>query len=390
MPSETSACEFDIAILGGGPVGCALALLLARLSPRPERIVMLQSDAASRYGHTPEMDPRVLAVNHGSRVLLESLGAWPERCADIRTIHVSQRGRLGRTLIKHTDFAVPQLGCVVRYGALIEQLTRAVQASGVSARHGASAEIRHQDARGVQLSQGQDILQSAIVVQADGGSPTEIRRTYQQMALLTRVRASLPRTGWAFERFTREGPLAILPHPEATDQQSIVWCCAPERAEHLHTLNAADFSLALTQAFGGRLGSLKVQEKVSLFPLALSVRAAPVNGRVIAIGNAAQTLHPVAGQGLNLGLRDAASLAIALRDWLPVTNQEPSPALEQFVHMRQPDRQLTTHLTDLMSRVFTSGWPIIEHSAGLALLAMDMIPALRAPLARHLLQGLRL
>jgi 2-octaprenyl-6-methoxyphenol hydroxylase len=120
------------------------------------------------------------------------------------------------------------------------------------------------------------------------------------------------------------------------------------------------------------------------------VRAAPVNGRVIAIGNAAQTLHPVAGQGLNLGLRDAASLAIALRDWLPLTHQEPSAALEQFVRMRQPDRQLTTHLTDLMSRVFTSGWPIVEHSAGLALLAMDLIPALRAPLARHLLQGLRL
>ncbi|MCX7221675.1 MAG: monooxygenase, partial [Burkholderiales bacterium] len=205
MPSETPACEFDIAILGGGPVGCTLALLLARLSPRPERIVMLQSEASSRYGHTPEMDPRVLAVNHGSRVLLESLGGWPERCADIRTIHVSQRGRLGRTLIKHTDCAVPQLGCVLRYGALIEQLTRAVQASGVSVRHGASAEIRHQDARGVQLSQGPDKLHAAIVVQADGGNPAEIRRTYQQMALLTRVRASLPRTGWAFERFTREG-----------------------------------------------------------------------------------------------------------------------------------------------------------------------------------------
>ena len=390
MPSNTSACEFDIAILGGGPVGCALALLLARLSPAPERIVLLQSDSASRYGHTPESDPRVLAVNHGSRVLLESLGAWPERCADIRTIHVSQRGRLGRTVIKHTDFAVPELGCVVRYGGLIQKLTDAVQASGICIRHGTATEIVRQDANGVQLAQGQDTLHAAIVVQADGGTSSEIRRTYKQMALLTRARASIPREGWAFERFTSEGPLAILPHPEAVDQQSIVWCCTPERAQNLQGLESKEFSRALTQAFGTRLGALEIQEQTSMFPLALSVRSSPVNGRLIAIGNAAQTLHPVAGQGLNLGLRDAASLAIALRDWLPITNSPPSAALAQFMQMRQPDRQLTTHLTDLMSRVFTSSWPIVEHSAGLALLAMDLIPALRAPLARHLLQGLRL
>ncbi len=389
MPSNTSACEFDIAILGGGPVGCALALLLARLSRAPERIVLLQSDSASRYGHTPESDPRVLAVNHGSRVLLESLGAWPERYTDIRTIHVSQRGRLGRTVIKHSDFAVSELGCVVRYGALIQRLTDAVQASGVSIRHGSSAAIVSQDPTGVRLSQEQDPLHAAIAVQADGGTASEIRRTYKQMALLTRVQASNPRDGWAFERFTREGPLAVLPHPEALGQQSVVWCCAPERAEHLHRLNPKEFSTALTHAFGTRLGSLEVQDTVSMFPLTLSVRATPVNGRLIAIGNAAQTLHPVAGQGLNLGLRDAASLAIALRDWLPATSNNPSTALTQFIQMRQPDRQITTHLTDVMSRVFTSGWPIVEHSAGLALLAMDMIPALRAPLARHLLQGLR-
>jgi 2-octaprenyl-6-methoxyphenol hydroxylase len=367
-----------------------LALLLAKLSPAPERIVLLQSDSASRYGYAPETDPRVLAVNHGSRVLLESLNAWPERCADIRTIHVSQRGRLGSTLIKQTDFGVPQLGCVVRYGALIQQLTHAVKASGVSVRHAATAEIVCQHAATVELSHGQDTLHAAIAVQADGGNPTEIRRTYKQMALLTKVRASIPRAGWAFERFTREGPLAVLPHPEAADQQSVVWCCTPERAEQLHELNPKDFSLALTQAFGTRLGSLEVQDKVSMFPLALSVRATPVDGRIIAIGNAAQTLHPVAGQGLNLGLRDAASLAIALRDWLVLSNQQPSAALRQFLQMRQPDRQLTTRLTDLMSRVFTSGWPVVEHSAGLALLAMDMLPGLRAPLARHLVQGLRL
>ncbi len=390
MSVNTPTCDFDSAILGGGPVGCALALLLARSSSAPERIVLVQSDSSSRYGYVPELDPRVLAVNHGSRVLLESLGAWPDRCADIHTIHVSQRGRLGRTLIKHTDFSVAQLGCVVRYGGLVQQLARAVEASGITVRSGISAQVLHQDENGVAICLGQDRLRAAIVVQADGGSDTEIRRAYKQMALLTRVRASIPRSGWAFERFTREGPLAVLPHPEAADQQSVVWCCSPERAEYLHKLNAEEFSQQLTQMFGTRLGALEVQDKVSLFPLTLTVRAAPVNRRIVAIGNAAQTLHPVAGQGLNLGLRDAAGLAIALREWLPVTHQDPGTGLARFLQIRQPDRKLTTHLTDVMSRVFTSGWPIVEHSAGLALLAMDLIPALRAPLARHLLQGLRL
>jgi 2-octaprenyl-6-methoxyphenol hydroxylase len=110
----------------------------------------------------------------------------------------------------------------------------------------------------------------------------------------------------------------------------------------------------------------------------------------VAIGNAAQTLHPVAGQGLNLGLRDAATLAIALREWLVTPEQTPGAALQRYEQLRGPDRQLTVRLTDLLSRVFTTKLPLIEHAAGLALLGMDLLPALRAPLARHLLQGLRL
>lgn len=382
--------DFDLAILGGGPVGSVLALLLARLAPQPARIVLLQTDTASQYGHRPELDPRVLAINHGSRVLLESLGAWPQQAALIQTIHVSQRGRLGRTVIRHHDFDVPELGCVVRYGQLYDKLTKALETSGVKVLNGESAHVIGQDTSGVMIEQGSRRMRAKLVVHADGLAGLEPTRQYTQYALLTCARASRPRAGWAFERFTNEGPLAVLPHPEALGEQSIVWCCSPERANALQALAPEHFSRALTEIFGSRLGTLTVEGSVACVPLAMTLRPQTIDGRCVAIGNAAQTLHPVAGQGLNLGLRDAATLAIALREWLVAPEQTPSVALQRYETLRGPDRQLTVRLTDLLSRVFTTKFPLIEHAAGLALLGMDLLPALRAPLARHLLQGLRL
>ncbi len=382
--------DFDLAILGGGPVGSVLALLLARLAPQPARIVLLQTETASQYGHRPELDPRVLAINHGSRVLLESLKAWPQQAALIQTIHVSQRGRLGRTVIRHHDFDVPELGCVVRYGQLYDKLTNALETSGVQVLNGESAHVIGQDTAGISIEQGSRRIRARLVVHADGLAGLEPTRQYTQYALLTRARASRPRAGWAFERFTNEGPLAVLPHPEALGEQSIVWCCSPERANALQALTPEHFSQALTDMFGSRLGTLTVEGSVACVPLAMTLRPQTIDGRCVAIGNAAQTLHPVAGQGLNLGLRDAATLAIALRDWLVAPEQTPSVALQRYETLRGPDRQLTVRLTDLLSRVFTTKFPLIEHAAGLALLGMDLLPTLRAPLARHLLQGLRL
>lgn len=381
--------DFDVVIIGGGPTGCVLALLLARYCAQPSRIALLQSGSASAYGYAPENDPRVLALNHGSRVLLESLTAWPTRAASILTIHVSQKGRLGRTVIRHSDFKVPQLGSVVHYAHLQNSLMQAVQASGVQVISGLAAQITSQNAEHVTIVQDGQCLTAALVVQADGNPNTPLKREYSQMALLARARVSLPRPGWAFERFTREGPLAVLPHPLSSDSQSIVWCCAPERANMLQALTPSAFSNALGETFGNRLGSFAVEDAVTPIPLRLNVRAQTVDGRCVAIGNAAQTLHPVAGQGLNLGLRDTAALAIALREWLADPGQSLEPALTRFQTIRQPDRQLTAFLTDSMARTFTSGLAPVEHLAGLALLGMDMCPGLREPLARHLLQGLR-
>ncbi|AUL48190.1 monooxygenase [Bordetella trematum] len=379
-----NAMVYDIAILGAGPVGQALALLLARQHPDPARIALLSGPAAHA---APAADPRVLALNQGSRVLLESLAAWPAQSADIRQVHVSQRGRLGRTVIDHQEFGVPQLGSVVPYSGLHARLADQVARSGVTLLPGPLAHIASQDADTVLVRQGEQDLRCRVAVQCDGAAGADVQRDYGQHALLTSAQASLPRAGWAWERFTREGPLALLPHPQLAGSYSVVWCAAPARAAELAALDDARFSAELTTAFGDRLGRLSSQAPRHVFPLQLKARHTQVQGRVATIGNAAQTLHPVAGQGLNLGLRDTAQLAQALQGWQP--EQDPRERLAGFARSRRADRWVTACLTDLMPRAFATGQPAVEHACGLSLLALDLAAPLRAPLARHLLQGLR-
>jgi len=381
------ACDYDIAILGGGPVGGALALLLARAARDPSRIALLRAAPAAA---PPAADPRVLALNHGSRVLLEGLGAWPAQAADIHTIHVSQRGRLGRTLIRREDFGVPQLGSVTAYAALHAAIEARLAASGVAVLDGAAASVAGQQVDGVDIVRADGTaLRGALAVQADGAAPGDVRREYGQHAVLTAATAARPRPGWAWERFTREGPLALLPHPGGADRYSVVWCCAPERARQLAGLDADAFSAALGEAFGTRMGRLRSDAPRHVAPLLLNARRHLAQGRCVAIGNAAQTLHPVAGQGLNLGLRDAARLALALAPWQTGQAPEPAALLAGFAGARRGDRWLTAALTDALPRVFATGLSPVEHACGLALLALDLARPARAPLARQLLHGRR-
>jgi 2-octaprenyl-6-methoxyphenol hydroxylase len=297
---------------------------------------------------------------------------------------------LGRTLIERDDFGVEQLGSVASYDDVQQALAQRVAESGVTILQAQAARVASQDSGGV-LIQGADgfTARCAVAVVSDGAGAGDLRREYGQHAVLTTVKAARPRAGWAFERFTNEGPLAMLPHPSSPDAYSVVWCCSPERAAALAALDNAAFSQALSQAFGDRLGSLACLAPRNVFPLSLNVRHALVQGRSVAVGNAAQTLHPVAGQGLNLGLRDAARLAQALGPWLLQPAGNPGAAMEHFARARQGDRWLTTALTDLMPRIFSTGLAPVEHACGLALLALDLAAPLRTPLARHLLQGLR-
>lgn len=384
----------DIIISGAGPVGSTLALMLATKTGRPDRIALVgkfvnQPDPSRTPKNTDEPDPRTLALNHGSRALLNQYGAWPQKAADIHTVHVSQQGRLGRTLIDRNDLNVPRLGSVVAYSSLLATLHDSLHNSGIDVIEQARASVTLSD-HGVVCALPDRQLRAKLAVQSDGQQPQGLKRHYNQDALLAMARASIPHPNMAYERFTRQGPLALLPHPDDPSVYAVVWCCSPEQASHLHGLDHPQFDAALNQHFGERLGVLQSVGSRHLFPLAMHAGATMINPRTVAIGNAAQTLHPVAGQGLNLGLRDVAQLALTLAPWLADPDADVTPHLTEFTRRRQLDRWVTASITDFLPRIFTTRNPLIEHASGLALLGLDVTPAARHTLARHLLQGLRL
>ena len=366
--------SYDIAIGGAGPVGLALAAMLVRHGAAPQRIALIDA----RPFEQAVRDPRSLALSWGSRQLLEEIRAWPAGATAIREIHISRRGLFGRTLITAGEMALPELGYVSRYGALVQALSAAVAQAGVTVLRPMQVASRHEQADGIALALADGrTLHAQIMVQAEGGLFADqpgkpISRDYDQTAVISQVSVSTPVPARAFERFTGEGPLALLPQD---DGYALVWCLRPSRAGQVAALPDAAFLAQLQQAFGQRLGVfLSASPRIS-YPLGLNAGSAPT-ARMVAIGNAAQTLHPVAGQGLNLGLRDAAVLARMLAmDATPLT-------LQHYAMKRHHDRDVTIRLTDTMARVFASA-PDGAYTQGLLGWSLGLIDGIR-PLKRAL------
>jgi 2-octaprenyl-6-methoxyphenol hydroxylase len=338
--------DFDIAICGAGPVGLALAVLLVKHGVKPSCIALIDAKTVDQSAR----DPRSIALSYGSRQILEGIGAWPVPSTQIEQIHVSRRGHFGRTLIDRSEYDLPALGYVTRYGELATALNRQAAVSGIALMRPASVVGMEEDSDAVTIHLAhQPAVRARIAVQAEGGvfseqSKKSTHRDYDQTAIVSHVVVSAPIPHRAFERFTDEGPLALLPQD---DGYALVWCMRPETAAHISKLDDIQFLAALYSAFGSRLGSFLSATPRHRFPLGLNADALSSRRRV-AIGNAAQTLHPVAGQGLNLGLRDAIVLARLL-----TKNVDPD-ALHTFMEQRRMDRSTTLHLTDLMARVFAS------------------------------------
>ncbi|MFL9961497.1 UbiH/UbiF/VisC/COQ6 family ubiquinone biosynthesis hydroxylase [Paraburkholderia sediminicola] len=410
--------DFDVTIVGAGPVGLALAGWLARRSvTHALKIALIDA----REPEDSIADPRAIAVSHGSRMILEPL-RWPADATAIQRIHVSQRGHFGRTLIDHSEHGLPALGYVLRYGSIVHGLAEAVHAAPVRWFRSTSAAAPVQEHDGVTLpietAGVARKLRTRILVNAEGGlfgdlkarkgtgigvdktaeaagknpadaaagnQPGKGTRDYEQTALVGTVTVSAPQPHVAWERFTSEGPIALLPMGGVRGADyALVWCCAPDAAARRAQLPDDAFLRELGAAFGDRMGRFTHIKGRASFPLGLNTVETLVNGHVVAIGNAAQTLHPVAGQGLNLGLRDAHALADAL------SAQGPTPlALATFAQRRALDRRMTIGATDILARLFTVDFAPLAIMRGLALTALEFAPPVKTALARQMMFGQR-
>ena len=384
------SADTDIAIIGGGPVGAALVLALRHSDIR---VTVLEARAT---GASVTDDPRPIALSHGSRLLLERLGAWRGlNPTAINHIHVSQRGGFGRVALSAADAGVPSLGYVVDYKNIVMSLSdaaRNAQNNQSDYREGARATALHRDGDVQRITYTRDgavaSLTARLVVVADGGdiegfAPPKTL-AYAQHALTARVSTTLPHKQVAYERFTREGPLALLPFG---DEMALVWTLPPACAEEFKEADTKTFLSALRQAFGGRLGEFKTVTQRACYPLTLCYTADAAPG-VVAIGNAAQTLHPVAGQGFNLGLRDAWELAQWLRT-TPVQTLSDNETLRHYRARRRVDRGATVAATHGLVRLFSNDFMPLHAARGVGMTLLGCIAPARNFLARRMIFGVR-
>ncbi|MDU0810689.1 MAG: UbiH/UbiF/VisC/COQ6 family ubiquinone biosynthesis hydroxylase [Burkholderia sp.] len=391
-PSVTEKL-FDIAIIGAGPVGLSLASwLTCRNASQNWSIALIDARNLTASSN----NPCAIALSHGSRVLLDT-SAWPSDVTPIKQIHISQRGYFGRLLIEHDEYNLEALGYVVRYESLIDTLTRVVKRTSVQWFTLTSVCSVRQDDDSVTLSLKTEKivhkLRAKIVVNAEGGlfnkqlvKKDRYNRNYQQTAIVGVVTVSTPRPNMAWERFTSEGPLALLPLNGLNQADYVlVWCCSSEKAIRRAVLPDNIFLLELSKAFGSKMGKFtKIIERTS-FPLGLSVAKTLIDRRIIIIGNAAQTLHPVAGQGLNLGLRDAKTLA----DILLTYDQETELLSRLFNTRRALDRWFTIGSTDILARLFTISFGPLSVIRSAALTALEFLPPLKSVIAHQMIFGQR-
>jgi 2-octaprenyl-6-methoxyphenol hydroxylase len=381
--------SFDIVIQGGGPVG--LACTAWCLQKFPDAKIMLLDRNPVDDADLVSADTRGVALSHGSKLLLDTINAWPSECADIHRVHVSQAGRFGRALMKREELNQDALGHIIRYRDIhftLRGALRALQSQSPNF-------IWQHIASNSEASP----IQAKCIVHAEGGlfktqDWVETGRDYEQSALVGLVEVENAQPHQAWERFTSEGPLAILPSHYGPNILNLVWCGSPTSSKARLKLSDADFLKSLQAEFGSRIGQfLKIQDR-RLYELGLNYRKKITLGNEVWIGNAAQTLHPVAGQGLNLGLRDAYLLSEKLSSLFSKSEDQKTATaveatLQEYASSRKVDRTTTIGLTDFMARIFTTNLFPIVIGRGLALSALQWLPPVKTALARQMMFGRR-
>jgi 2-octaprenyl-6-methoxyphenol hydroxylase len=389
---------FDIAIVGGGMVGASLALALRGSGLSVLVIEPFAPDDAAQ----PSFDERTTALGNGSRRALQALGVWdalqPE-AAPIQRIHVSDAGRFGFARLDAAQFGQPSLGHVVPNRAIGRELWAALRQSGhAQLCLGARVEAVSTQAAAVSLrwtQQGEARQAEARLVVAADGAQSLVRATagiearrddYDQTAIVAAVRTDRASDGTAFERFTPDGPMALLPvrTPQAGHWYTLVWAARPQDAQSLLALDAPAFLARWQQAFGWRAGRALQLGQRAAYPLSLVRASEAVAPRTVLLGNASQSLHPVAGQGFNLGLRDAADLAEILVDArrAGATDMGSPDLLSRYAETRRADRHGVVRFTDALVRVFSEDSPAWAAARDAGLLLFDVLPPAKQALSR--------
>jgi len=382
----------DVVIVGAGPVGSVLALALA---DSDIDVAVLDERAA---GETLRGD-RSLALSHGARLIFERLGIWDALTAvrgaatPIVRIDISQAGGFGQMELAAEEQGIPALGYVVSYRALQAALDTALARTSVAVRHGVT--VKSVDGKpafaAVELEgAGAEPVLARLAAVADGTGEAMAgiarqRHDYGQVALVGKLWRAAPHNGVAYERFTPDGPIALLPQ---SDHYGLVWTVTPNRARELVALDDVAFLDQLARHFGTQTGGfLRVADRRE-FPLVLEFAREPALARCVALGNAAQTLHPVAGQGFNVGLRDAWELADVVLD-TPRERLGDRAMLERYLRGRRTDRMAGIAFTHGLVNVFGNDLPFVRWPRGLALTLLDAVPAAKRAFTHAMLFGLR-
>lgn len=383
-------------IIGGGMAGATLALAVSHLTHGRLPVTLVEARQPAGQSH-PGYDARAIALSAGTCQQLSAAGIWPllqECVTPIRHVHVSDQGHAAFVSMRATDYALPALGYVIELHDAGARLYRKLkQAPGITLHCPSTAVRVERTARAVNVMLDNGAQISGQLLVAADGTRSPIGRycgqqwhcdDYQQVAIIANVSMQQHHNGQAFERFTPAGPLALLPMSQR--RSSLVWCHPPSAQTSMMHCDDDTFLAELQRAFGWRLGKFIRVGQRGCYPLALHTASQPVSHRLVLVGNAAQTLHPIAGQGFNLGLRDVMSLAESTA--LAYQQQQDIGGfrvLECYRARRATDRRKSIHLTDGLVHLFANNYSPLIVGRDLGLMAMDLLPSLRNKLAARTL-----
>lgn len=379
--------DFDLLIVGAGMVGASLALALRNTTLRIA-IVEAQDLLAHQQ---PSFDDRGIAMSYGSQRILETMQLWPQlarQATAINGIHISDRSHFGVTRLNAKTENVPALGQVMTAKHLGVELNQALKSHPnltILTPLQVQALEQHEQYVTVTLSDGQTFT-TKLLVGADGQFSTirkllnlsSWQREYQQTAITTNIVTERPHQNWAYERFTENGPLALLPMTEG--RSSLIWTVRSGDENTLLHCDEQQFAEQLQQAFGYRLGHVEKVGQRSSYRLGLMQTDQPVQQRVVLIGNAAHSLHPIAGQGFNLGLRDAAVLAELIAE--SPEDSGDARLLHDYRHWQQIDQDKVVNATDFLVNTFSNKHFLLGHARSLSLALLNGFPSVKSQLAK--------